>query len=147
MKIFWCIANILFGLSLITSQVSIPLAVDTIQVVTSSGDSGPGTLRQALFSAVSGDTITFAKDGFSATDAYVNGEKVNFADYINSFRVQEAIHLFENDTNNRTILNISLDAGFNAKSTFNLVFKKHTGVSPREYIKNMMRNKAALPSV
>jgi len=63
----------------------------------------------------------------------------NFADFINSFRVQEAIHLLEHDTENRTILNISLDAGFNAKSTFNLVFKKHTGVSPREYVKSVLK--------
>jgi AraC-like DNA-binding protein len=71
---------------------------------------------------------------------------LNFADFINSFRVQEAMYLLKNDTQNRTILNISLDAGFNAKSTFNLVFKKHTGVSPREFIKNAMQNTALLTS-
>jgi AraC-like DNA-binding protein len=63
---------------------------------------------------------------------------LNFADFINSFRIQEAITLFKNDTQNRTILDISLDAGFNAKSTFNFVFKKHTGVTPRDFIKNII---------
>jgi AraC-like DNA-binding protein len=67
---------------------------------------------------------------------------LNFADFINSYRVKEAIRLLENDTENRTILDISLDAGFNAKSTFNLVFKKHTGVSPREYMKKVLKKKS-----
>jgi AraC-like DNA-binding protein len=68
---------------------------------------------------------------------------LNFADFINSYRVQEAIRLLENDTENRTILDISLEAGFNAKSTFNLVFKKHTGISPREYLKKVLMKKSS----
>jgi hypothetical protein len=35
-----------------------------------------------IFEQGDGDTITFLQDGFSSTDAYVNGAKVNFADYI-----------------------------------------------------------------
>jgi hypothetical protein len=37
-----------------------------------------------IFEQGAGDTITFAKDGFSTTDAYINGEKCNFADYISA---------------------------------------------------------------
>jgi hypothetical protein len=37
-----------------------------------------------IFEQSAGDTITFPKDGFSATDAYINGEKRNLADYISA---------------------------------------------------------------
>lgn len=37
----------------------------------------------------------------------------------------------------RTILEISLDAGFNSKSTFNTAFRQHTGVTPTEYRRKM----------
>jgi hypothetical protein len=35
-----------------------------------------------IFEQGEGDTITFPHDGFSASDAYINGVKTNFADYI-----------------------------------------------------------------
>jgi len=66
---------------------------------------------------------------------------MNFSDFINSFRVKEVIRLFEQDTDNRTILDISLEAGFNSKSTFNHVFKKTTGLSPRDYLKKSVTHK------
>lgn len=40
-----------------------------------------------IFKPGSGDTITFPQDGFVATKAFVNGEEVNFADYITSTNV------------------------------------------------------------
>jgi hypothetical protein len=35
-----------------------------------------------IFEQGTGDTITFLQDGFNASDAYINGVKTNFADYI-----------------------------------------------------------------
>ena len=35
-----------------------------------------------IFEQGEGDTITFSQDGFSSSDAYVNGVKTNFADYM-----------------------------------------------------------------
>ncbi len=35
-----------------------------------------------IFEQGTGDTITFAQDGFSAREAYINGVKTNFADYV-----------------------------------------------------------------
>ncbi|MDY8135098.1 helix-turn-helix domain-containing protein [Aquimarina sp. 2201CG5-10] len=60
----------------------------------------------------------------------------NFADYINSFRVEDAKSKLRN-TNfiNYTIVSIALEAGFNSKSTFYSAFKKITGVSPSIYRK------------
>ena len=37
------------------------------------------------------------------------------------------------DATNLKILSLGLDAGFASKSTFNDVFKKHTGLTPSDY--------------
>lgn len=46
----------------------------------------PGHLAEInyvnIFEQGEGDTITFPQDGFSSSEAYVNGTKTNFADYI-----------------------------------------------------------------
>ncbi|HEY1405254.1 MAG TPA: AraC family transcriptional regulator [Spirochaetota bacterium] len=60
----------------------------------------------------------------------------NFYDYVNSFRIQEAIiHLENSDKVRRNILTILYDVGFNSKTSFNVAFKKHTGMSPTKYKK------------
>jgi AraC-like DNA-binding protein len=59
----------------------------------------------------------------------------SFNDYINEFRVAEAIRLMQSpDYKNFNLLGIAYDAGFNSKSTFNRAFKKVTGKSPKDYI-------------
>jgi AraC-like DNA-binding protein len=58
----------------------------------------------------------------------------NFYDYINSYRVEQAKKLLLNSGyDNKTILSIAFDVGFNSKATFNRVFKKLTGLTPSEY--------------
>ncbi|WP_052345528.1 helix-turn-helix domain-containing protein [Alkaliflexus imshenetskii] len=65
----------------------------------------------------------------------------NFRDFINEFRIHEFISLInQNDKQNLTFLYLALEAGFNSKSTFNLAFKKSTGLSPREYFKSHSAN-------
>ena len=60
----------------------------------------------------------------------------NFSDYINTFRVEESkIYLNDPEMDCLTIQEIYYKSGFNSKSTFNLVFKKHTGLTPLEYRK------------
>jgi AraC-like DNA-binding protein len=57
-----------------------------------------------------------------------------FYDYVNGYRVREVQRRIANgDAERLTILSIALDAGFASKSTFNLVFKKHTGATPSGY--------------
>jgi AraC-like DNA-binding protein len=59
-----------------------------------------------------------------------------FRDYINEYRVNDFIELLKKHENkNFTFLALAHDVGFNSKSTFNLAFKKVTGLSPREYMK------------
>lgn len=58
----------------------------------------------------------------------------NFRDFLNEFRVNEFIRKMNTGgAQNRTFLYLAHEAGFNSKSTFNLAFKKVTGLSPREY--------------
>jgi AraC-like DNA-binding protein len=62
----------------------------------------------------------------------------NFFTFINEYRVKEVISRFnEPKNNNYTILAIAYDSGFNAKTTFNSIFKSQTGMTPSEYREKM----------
>ena len=66
--------------------------------------------------------------------------KQNFYDFINSYRVNESIRLFEEDyTNQKTILEIAYKSGFSSKSSFNEAFKKNTSTTPSNYRKQILR--------
>lgn len=58
----------------------------------------------------------------------------NFYDFINEYRIEEFIHLYQNTYNKYTILALALDSGFNSKSAFNRNFKKIKGITPSEFI-------------
>ena len=60
---------------------------------------------------------------------------VNFFDFVNHHRAEAAKRLLvESD---RNILEISLEVGFNSRSTFNAAFKKHVGQAPSVYRQNV----------
>ena len=62
----------------------------------------------------------------------------NFYDFINKYRVEEVKRLMADpQKQNYSLLGLALDAGFKSKSTFNLVFKRFTGLTPTEYKKNI----------
>lgn len=68
----------------------------------------------------------------------------NFYDYINSWRVDEFIHLVNKpDNRNYTLLSIAFECGFNSKSSFNRNFRKITGLSPSEYLKDHLERLTA----
>lgn len=63
---------------------------------------------------------------------------LNFNDYINTYRVNEAKIMLNNiEYKNYTILAIGLESGFNSKSSFYTAFKKFTGKTPIEYKKGV----------
>jgi AraC-like DNA-binding protein len=59
----------------------------------------------------------------------------NFRDFVNKYRIEESKQLLTQQNQNLNILGIALDAGFNSKSAFNNAFKKHTGMTPKEFKK------------
>ncbi len=62
----------------------------------------------------------------------------NFYDFINKYRVEEVKRLMiDPQVKNYNLLGIALEAGFKSKSTFNLIFKRFTGLTPTEYRKNL----------
>ncbi|ACT91896.1 helix-turn-helix domain-containing protein [Dyadobacter fermentans] len=59
----------------------------------------------------------------------------NFNGFVNGFRVEEVIRkLADPGEQHKTILALAFESGFNSKSTFNQVFKQHTGKSPSEFM-------------
>ena len=58
----------------------------------------------------------------------------NFYQYVNSFRVDAAKAMLLNpEFAHLSILGLAFEAGFNSKSSFNTVFKQHTGLTPTAY--------------
>jgi YesN/AraC family two-component response regulator len=63
-------------------------------------------------------------------------ENKNFYDYINNLRINEFIELIALLENQKfTLLSLAFECGFNSKTSFNRNFKKATGLTPSEYIK------------
>ncbi len=66
------------------------------------------------------------------------GFGMSFFDYINQYRVKEAMTLLgpcEGDT--PTVLAVALEVGFNSTSTFYVAFKKVTGQTPAQYRRSL----------
>jgi AraC-like DNA-binding protein len=60
----------------------------------------------------------------------------NFADFVNSYRVEEAKRrLIDPAKKHYSILAVAEEVGFNSKSSFNSVFKKHANMTPSEFRK------------
>ncbi len=57
-----------------------------------------------------------------------------FYDFVNAYRVREVQRrIAAGEAQRVKMLTLALDAGFASKSTFNLVFKKHTSQTPSDY--------------
>ena len=64
----------------------------------------------------------------------------NFYDFVNKYRVEEVKRLMmDPEMDNFNLLGIALEAGFKSKSTFNLIFKRFTGLTPTAYKKNISK--------
>ena len=57
-----------------------------------------------------------------------------FYDFVNGYRVKEVQRrIADGSTTHLKILAVAMDAGFASKSTFNAVFRQHTGLTPSAY--------------
>jgi AraC-like DNA-binding protein len=67
----------------------------------------------------------------------------SFNDFVNGYRVNAVSSMLLNPANNNlTISGIAFDAGFNSQATFQRAFKKHTGMSPSEFMNPGMKKPA-----
>lgn len=58
----------------------------------------------------------------------------NFFDFVNEYRIDEFKKRIRQPGNqNYTLLSIAYECGFNSKTTFNRVFKNHSGYTPSEF--------------
>lgn len=58
---------------------------------------------------------------------------MNFFEFINSYRIEEAKRLLMSKRDNMNILEIAFASGFNSKSAFNLIFKKNLKTTPSQF--------------
>ncbi len=63
----------------------------------------------------------------------------NFSEFVNSYRIQEAISLLKNNDDKTTVLEILYAVGFNSKSSFYTAFKIKTGMTPSEFKKTLQQ--------
>lgn len=60
-----------------------------------------------------------------------------FYDFINSYRIKEVKQkIASGESKKYTLLSLAFESGFNSKASFNRIFKKQTGVTPSQYLKN-----------
>ncbi len=63
-------------------------------------------------------------------------EQQNFTDFVNQYRIENAkTLLIDSKKINQKIATIAFDAGFGTVTSFNVAFKKKTGMTPTEYRK------------
>ncbi len=68
----------------------------------------------------------------------------SFFSFVNRYRVDEVRRVLE-ERPDAPLLSVALSAGFNAKSSFNAVFKRFTGTTPSQYRREMGTSLANLP--
>ncbi len=63
--------------------------------------------------------------------------EASFYNYINGYRIEEFKQCLLANDDKLPLINLAYDCGFGSKATFNHSFKKHTGVTPSQYRKNL----------
>lgn len=64
------------------------------------------------------------------------GLKKTFYDLINEKRIEKSKKLLKNMNSQTTIEYIAYESGFNSRASFYRAFKKHTGITPTEFLRN-----------
>ena len=82
------------------------------------------------------DTVHFTARRTSLTINQATGQ--NFVDFINTYRVEAFKNkILEGESKHFTIVAIAEKCGFKSSSTFYTAFKKHTGMTPRQYVDSL----------
>ncbi len=60
--------------------------------------------------------------------------KVNFYDFVNSYRIEEFKSRASADSESGTMMELAMHCGFGSKATFNHAFKRSTGLTPSQFV-------------
>lgn len=85
-------------------------------------------------------SLNYIADQLSYSPKYISNifkkeMKMGFAEYLRTIRIKYAVTLFEHGID--SVKNVSFLSGFTDPLYFSTVFKNETGVSPKEYIRNL----------
>jgi AraC-like DNA-binding protein len=69
---------------------------------------------------------------------------MNFFEFINRYRIEDAIHLIKNSPDEVTLIEIAYQVGFNNKVSFGKAFRTHSDMSPLEFRRNLKSRAAIL---
>jgi AraC-like DNA-binding protein len=68
---------------------------------------------------------------------------ISFNEFVNAYRIKEVqSRLLNQENGEHTLLAIALEAGFNSKTSFNRIFKDHTGLTPTEFVRQHQTGQA-----
>lgn len=104
-----------------------------------------------MFEQGDGDVITFANPGFSAREAFVNGEKVNFRDYVQAKRLDMKLPLVSDYSG--TMINVSFVEKVGPHGEINFYAPVFSGVEYKHakpvhnYIEQFIRNSSSAVGV
>jgi AraC-like DNA-binding protein len=132
---------------LFSTEISFEKKIDNLNTVSEKPLEAKNEVRKALLRAMEMNRLFLVPDLTLAMLSHqlnlsprsisqtLNSDlNINFHDFINAYRVDEVKkRLPDPQYAHLTILAIALDSGFNSKSSFNRIFMKATGVSPKEF--------------
>ncbi len=76
--------------------------------------------------------------------AFNAGAKTSFNDYINRLRINEfKMRLQNGNADSGPLLDLAFETGFNSKSSFNSIFKREVGMTPSQYLKDVVAERAS----
>ena len=82
---------------------------------------------------LSANTLSYVLNGYCGQSFY---------NFVNSYRLEEVASMMRDPKfDDKSVLELLLEAGFKSKSTFNPIFKKWTGKTPSEYRKEIQEKR------
>ncbi|MEQ8515327.1 MAG: helix-turn-helix domain-containing protein [Chromatocurvus sp.] len=73
------------------------------------------------------------------SQAINEGHGMGFFDFVNHYRIRDAVQILSSSTECPGILDVALDVGFNSTSTFYAAFKRATGKTPAQFRRESLR--------
>lgn len=84
--------------------------------------------------------VTLGISRHQLSEVLNNELHTNFYNFINHYRVEDCKQKMANPKfENYTLLALGFECGFNSKTTFNTVFKRETGMTPRQFKKTLQQ--------